>query len=279
MTKSFKQMYSDVENWNNTVYNDNDPEVDFHQLDPQNMDTFLNLEDTFIESKKNYWWKMGSNVIVWRKERHLEIQRFNYMTAHIEPAQTEQWAFINQVGFSYDSNMNQKARFVELVEDWNFKKIKILQDGTYRLMHKEELQLDATDREVYTYINRNRDNTDTPLCVYHIQWDVSKTLSWSTSGTDPNGSCSVSMKLTLWEMHPRITGFCMLYSELKKWDILEYRIIWNKTDLNEANRVDISGQVRDWSNIWQVEYLNFAFDDLNKWIKKHFTPWVTPNTP
>ena len=67
MTKTFKQMYSNVENWNNTNYSENEPEQDFHQLDPQNMDTFLNLEDTFIESKKNYGWKMGSNVIVWRK--------------------------------------------------------------------------------------------------------------------------------------------------------------------------------------------------------------------
>lgn len=281
MTKSFKQMYSDVENWNNTVYNDNEPEVDFHQLDPQNMDTFLNLEDTFIESKKNYWWKMGSNVIVWRKERHLEIQRFNFMTSHVEPWETEAGRFVDQVGFIYDSNMNQKARFLEFPEkdQNNFNKVKILQDGMYRLMHKEELDLDATDREVYTYINRNRDNTDTPLCVYHIQGNVSKTLSWSTSGTDPNGSCSVNFTLTLWEMHPIITWYCELYSMLKKWDILEYKIMWNKQDLDESKRVDISGQVRKRCNLRQVEYVNFAFDDLNKGIKQHLIPQITPPNP
>lgn len=56
-------------------------------------------------------------------------------------------------------------------------KVEILQDGFYRLMHKEELQLDATDREVLTYINRRRavpetdpvQYTDVELCVYHIQ--------------------------------------------------------------------------------------------------------------
>lgn len=284
MTKTFKQMYSNVENWNNTNYSENEPEQDFHQLDPQNMDTFLNLEDTFIESKKNYGWKMGSNVIVWRKEKHLEIQRFNYMTSHIEPASTEQWAFVNQVWFIYDSNMNQKPRFLKFPEDWNFKKVEILQDGMYRLMHKEELDLDVTDRELYSYINRKRaipdtnpvQYQDTPLCVYHIQGNVSKTLSWSTSGTDPNGSCSVTMNLTLWEMHPIITGLCWLYSELKKWDILEYKIMWNKQDLDETKRVDISAQVRPRCNIWQVEYVNFAFDELNKWIRQHLTPWVNP---
>lgn len=268
MSKNFKQMYSDVENWNNTKYWDNEHEVDYVQNDPRNMDTFLNLEDTFIESKKNYAGKMWSNVIVWRKEKHLEIQRFNYMTSHVEPSSNRINTFVGQVWFDYDSNMNQKPRFVSFPESQNFRKVKIEQDGMYRLMHKEELQLDASDREVFTYINRRRGNEDLPLCVYHIQWNVSKSLS--TSGTDPNGT--VAFSLTLWEMHPRITGYCELYSELKKWDILEYRIIWNKTDLNDSHRVDISGQVREWSNIRQVEYVNFAFDDLNKWIKQRLVP-------
>ena len=56
-------------------------------------------------------------------------------------------------------------------------KVEILQDGFYRLTHKEELILDASDREVLTYINRKRaiPNTnpvqydDLELCVYHIQ--------------------------------------------------------------------------------------------------------------
>lgn len=261
-------MYSDEENWNNIQYWENTEEVDYVQNDPRNMDTFLNLEDTFIESKKNYKGKMWSKVIVWRKERHLEIQRFNYMTSHVEPSSTAMWAFVGQVWFSYDSNMNQKPRFVSFPEPQNFRKVQIEQDGMYRLMHKEELQLDSSDREVFTYINRKRGNEDLPLCVYHIQWNVSKSLS--TSGTEPNGT--VAFSLTLWEMHPRITGYCELYSELKKWDILEYRIIWNKTDLNDSHRVDISGQVREWSNIRQVEYVNFSFDDLNKWIKQRLEP-------
>jgi hypothetical protein len=267
MAKNFKQMYSDEENWNNIKYWDNTNEVDYVQNDPRNMDTFLNLEDTFIESKKNYAGKMWSNVIVWRKERHLEINRFNYMTAHIEPSATELSTYINQVWFSYDSNMNQKARFVEQAEFGNFKKVRILKDWLYRLMHKEELDLDANDRELYSYINRQRGNDNTPLCVYHIQWNYSKSfsVSWWAWG-------SVSVKATLWEMHPIITGYCSLYSELKKWDILEYKIMWNKTNLVDSNRVDISWQVRQWCNVWQVEYVNFAFDDLNKWIKQHLVP-------
>ena len=252
MWKNFKQMYSDVENWNNIKYWDNTRDVDYVQNDPKNMDTFLNLEDTFIESKKNYGGKMWSNVIVWRKEKHLEIQRFNYMTSHIEPASTEQWAFVAQVWFAYDSNWNQTPRFISFPEAWNYRKIKIEQDGLYRLTHKEELALDSDDRELFTYINRSRNNTDLELCVYHIQWNY----NW----------------MTLWQMHPRITGYCSLYSELKKWDILEYRIIWNKTDLNSSHRVDISWQVREWSNFRQVEYVNYAFDDLNKWIKKRLIP-------
>ena len=263
MAKNFKHMYSDQENWNNIQYKENDSEVDYVQNDPKNMDTFLNLEDTFIESKKNYGWKMWSNVIVGRKEKHLEIQRFNYMTAHIE--QSEVSDNVSWVWFSYDSNMNQNPRFLEFPEVNNFRKIKILKDGMYRLTHKEELQLDSSDREVFTYINRKRpipntdpvQYTDTELCVYHIQWNVSKSVWWN------------NLTLTLWEMHPRITGYCSLYSELKKWDILEYKIIWNKTDLNDSHRVDISAQVRQRSNFWQVEYVNFAFDDLNKWIKQH----------
>ena len=268
MTKNFKQMFSDEENRNNIQYGDNSAEVDYVQNDPENMDTFLNLEDTFIESKKNYAGKMWSNVIVWKKERHLEINRFNYMTSHVEPASNRMNAFVGQVGFSYDSNMNQTPRFVKFPEAWNFMKVEILQDGFYRLTHKEELILDANDREVFSYINRRRarPNTDPvlyddlELCVYHIQGNVSKNLWYD------------NLTLTLWEMHPRLTGYCSLYSELKKWDILEYRILWNKTDLNTAHRVDISWQVRDWSNFWQVEYVNFAFDDLNKWIKQRLVP-------
>ena len=58
MAKNFKQMFSDEENRNNIKYGDNSAEVDYVQNDPENMDTFLNLEDTFIESKKNYAGKM-----------------------------------------------------------------------------------------------------------------------------------------------------------------------------------------------------------------------------
>ena len=269
-------MYSDEENWNNTNYGDNSADVDYVQNDPKNMDTFLNLEDTFIESKKNYAWKMGSNVIVGRKEKHLEIQRFNYMTSHVEPEDYALERFVHQVWFNYDSNMKQTPRFLKFPEQDqnNFRKIEILQDGMYRLMHKEELELDATDREVYAYINRRRarPNTDpvqyddVALCVYHIQWNVSKSI-WNES-----------LSLTLWEMHPRLTGYCSLYSELKKWDILEYRILWNKKDLDAENRVDISGQVRPRSNIRQVEYVNFSFNDLNKWIKQNLVHQITPPT-
>lgn len=277
MTKNFKQMFSDEENRNNIQYGDNSAEVDYVQNDPENMDTFLNLEDTFIESKKNYAGKMWSNVIVWRKERHLEIQRFNYMTSHVEPVSNRMNAFVEQVGFLYDSNMNQKPRFVKFPETWNFMKVEILQDGRYRLTHKEELILDSSDREVFTYINRKRpipdtnpvQYTDLELCVYHIQWDYKKTISVSGWAWG-----SVTVSATLWELHPRLPWYCSLYSELKKWDILEYKLIWNKTDLNEANRVDISWQVRPRSNFWQVEYANFAFDDLNKWIKQRLVPSV-----
>jgi hypothetical protein len=47
-------MFSDVENWNNTQYDENEHDVDYVQNDPENMDTFLNLEDTFVVSKKKY---------------------------------------------------------------------------------------------------------------------------------------------------------------------------------------------------------------------------------
>ena len=66
------------------------------------MDTFLNLEDTFIESKKNYGGKMGSNVIVGRKEKHLEVKWLNYMIAHIEPNRNND--YVHYVGLSADSN-------------------------------------------------------------------------------------------------------------------------------------------------------------------------------
>ena len=63
------------------------------------------------------------------------------------------------VGFSYDSNMKQTPRFLKFPElkQNNFMKVEILQDGIYRLKHKEELNLDATDREVYSYIGRFRE--------------------------------------------------------------------------------------------------------------------------
>jgi hypothetical protein len=52
--------------------------------------------------------------------------------------------------------MNQTPRFVKFPEALNFMKVEILQDGLYRLTHKEELALDASDRELYSYINCNR---------------------------------------------------------------------------------------------------------------------------
>jgi hypothetical protein len=93
------------------------------------------------------------------------------MTSHVEPASSELDRFVGMVGFSYDSNMKQTPRFLKFpeLEQNNFMKVEILQDGLYRITHKEELQLDSSDREVFTYINRLRDGQNVELCVYHIQ--------------------------------------------------------------------------------------------------------------
>jgi hypothetical protein len=139
----------------------------------------------------------------------------------------------------------------------------IQKDGHYRIMHKEEILLNSSTNKVFCYVDiyrKNWENREIPYkgWVAVFDWEGNTSLSWSTSGTDPNWSCTVP--ITLGKLFKKMTSIAEQERDLKKWDILVLRTkdwtydptTWEPTwnDLTLQND----------SNYWSIEYLDLPYN-------------------
>lgn len=211
-------------------------------------DQFISLRDTLVYSDKYYKWKWGSKLIVWEKERTVEIIWRNAFKMSFEP----DWSTSRQISLEsiwpyveYDQETADLKWVISCV---------IQRDGRYRIVHKEEILPTAQQTKVYCYVDIIRD------WQYLVKWWVavfdrqaSGTLTWSTSWTDPNGSCSVSF--TLWKIFQKITAFWYNERDLKKWDILVLRMKDQDVDAN-GNPQWNDLTLQNYSNFMSVEYID-----------------------
>lgn len=219
-------------------------------------DQFIQLRDTLIYSGKYYNNKAGKKLIVWEKMD-------GSTTNTIEIAEEQ------RVKFSF--NQNYSSGWYTLEQSWKYLNqttwelastywplsIVINKSGRYRIEHKEQVLPQSSEYKVYTYVDHYRKvwNTYVSMTAGWIAvFDVesSWTLRGTTSGTDPNGSCSVSFRL--WQLFQKMTALGYIEKELEKGDVLVLRM---------RNAEPNSPWVPWWwelriqadSNFWTVEYL------------------------
>lgn len=224
-------------------------------------DQFISLRDTLVYSWKKYNWKWGCLLCVWDKEETVEVlwrnlyrQLYNDLGTFTDIVHI--WPYV-----TFDTTIAWNPNF------WNLSWV-IQKDGWYRLTYKMEVMPTSTTNKVYTYFDVYRPNWSSDPFPYDLtepwgtavfDWECNTSpLTWSTSWTEPNGSCSVSF--TLWKLFKKVTAFWYIEKNLKKWDVVVLRAKDAERWANPIpNGNDLTLQAS--SNYWSIEYLNLPINN------------------
>ena len=234
-------------------------------------DQFIQLRDTLIFSGKYYNDKAWKRLIVWDKwdwttTNTIEVWQNNYFVQRFESATnvsdpqyqpTPSWKYITAPDSTFPPEM--------LAQVWPLC-CQIQKDGHYRIVHKEEVLPQAWKDKVFCYVDIYRLNNwvwEIPykwwVAVFDWQGSFSKAFTWTTSWTDPNGSCTVTVSFKLWDIIQKMTAFGYMERELLKWDVLVLRTKdWpHDPSTWEPTGNDLTLQTS--SNYWSVEYLDTPY--------------------
>lgn len=229
-------------------------------------DQFIQLRDTLIFTWKYYNDKASRKLCVgdkgdWSTTNTIEVWLPNYYRQSIQP----DWStggFTTGVLGNYITAVpaaikTQDQRFWEL-------SCMINKDWHYRIMHKEEILLTSTVNKVFCYVDVYRKNQQNQyeiqykwgVAVYDREWNTS--LSWSTSWTDPNWSCTVP--ITLWKLFKKMTAIAEQERDLKKGDILVLRFQDWTYDTTTWEPTWNPLAIQQDSNYWSIEYLDLPYN-------------------
>lgn len=233
-------------------------------------DQFIQLRDTLIFTWKYYNDKASRKLCVGDKwdgttTNTIEVWLPNYFRQWIQPDWSTNpptpsilWTYITAVPADIKAQDN---RFGEL-------SCMIQKDGHYRIMHKEEILLNANTNKVFCYVDIYRkldaQNKYDPVnwtykimykwwvAVYDWEWNTSLTTSW----TDPNWTVAI----TLGKLFKKMTAIAEQERDLLKTDILVLRMkdwphdpsTWEPTGNNLTLQQD--------SNYWSIEYLDLPYN-------------------
>ena len=233
-------------------------------------DQFIQLRDTLIFTGKFYNDKASRKLCVGDKwdgstTNTIEVWLPNYFRQWIQPDWAANpptpsilWTYITAVPADIKAQDN---RFWEL-------SCMIQKDGHYRIMHKEEILLNANTNKVFCYVDIYRkldaQNKYDPVnwtykimykwwvAVYDWEWNTSLTTSW----TDPNWTVAI----TLGKLFKKMTAIAEQERDLLKTDILVLRMkdwphdpsTWEPTGNNLTLQQD--------SNYWSIEYLDLPYN-------------------
>ena len=225
-------------------------------------DQFIQLRDTLIFTWKYYNDKASRKLCVgdkwdWTTTNTIEVWLPNYFRQWIQPDWTTNpptpgilWTYITAVPADIKA---QDSRFGEL-------SCMIQKDGHYRIMHKEEILLNANTNKVFCYVDIYRKDWQWNYQIQYKWWvavyDWEGNTSLTTSWTDPNGTVAI----TLWKLFKKMTSIAEQERDLLKWDILVLRMkdwphnpnTWEPTWNNLTLQQD--------SNYWSIEYLDLPYN-------------------
>jgi hypothetical protein len=246
-------------------------------------DQFIQLRDTLIFSGKYYNDKRWAKLIVGDTCETIEVEYKNWMKMSFEPdyrtnperqvnpwdsgsptasmTLQEEWGYVTWLGNPTLSTEDQAtAQLPQFVND-AMMAFKINKDWHYLMFHKEEILLQPWSKKVYCFLDyyKYEKNSATPLnpypltwipiAVFDWQWEFSKAFSGTTSWTDPNGSCNVTVSFNLWDIIQKMTAFGYNERNLNKNDVLVLRCIDNERDQNPNELV-----YAPYSNFVQINY-------------------------
>lgn len=229
-------------------------------------DQFIQLRDTLIFTGKYYNDKASRKLCVGDKgdgstTNTIEVWLPNYFRQWIQPDWATWWFTTGILG-NYITEVpadikSWDSRFWEL-------SCMINKDGHYRIMHKEEILLSSSVNKVFCYVDVYRKNWQWQyeiqykwgVAVYDREWNTS--LSWSTSWTDPNGSCTVP--ITLWKLFKKMTAIAEQERDLKKGDILVLRFQDWTYDTTTWEPTWNPLTIQQDSNYWSIEYLDLPYN-------------------
>lgn len=237
-------------------------------------DQFIQLRDTLIFSGKYYNDKAWAKLIVWASKETIEVIWKNRWKMSFEPwyagdvenltSLEAEWPYVTWL-WADPQYATEYAAF------WPLSCI-INQDGRYRIQHKEEINPVAWSETVCCYIDiyrKDANNTYQLLFKWWIavswwKWAFNKTFSWSTSWTDPNGSCSVNVNFKLWDILQKMPTRWYIERDLKKWDILVMRMRDQEPDTAwtwEPRWNELT--LEPYSNLMSVEYIDLPLGNWN----------------
>lgn len=226
-------------------------------------DQFIQLRDTLIFSGKYYNDKAWAKLVVWASKETIEVIWKNRFKLTFEPwyasdvenliAKEFDWPYVTWLWA--DSQYSQYYTAF-----WPLSCI-INQDGKYRITHKEELDITNTNLETAVcYVDIYRKDTNGTyqiLIKWWIAvswWQANGTLTGTTSGTDPNWSCTIQLKL--WKIFQKMPTWWYVERDLKKWDILVLRM---RDSLPDSSTWEPTGNeltLQPYSNTFSVEYID-----------------------
>ena len=247
-------------------------------------DQFIQLRDTLQFSWKQYSEHPGKKLIVgykkdWRSTMTVEVQEREFFRQSFEPWYQEDpelwiqtmvlWDYITPGGSGYPTGL-----VCTINRKW-----------WYRIIHKEEIKLKPETNKVCCYVDILRKNDQWAyeypykwwIAVFDWEWGrednsthfkktFTGTFSWTTSGTDPNGSCSWTtstvITLTLWDLIQKMTAFGYMERELLEGDILILRMKdkWANEQTWEPQGNDL--EIQAFSNYRSIEYIDLSYNDL-----------------
>jgi hypothetical protein len=230
-------------------------------------DQFIQLRDTLIFTWKYYNDKASRKLCVgdkgdWTTTNTIEVWLPNIFRQGFQPTwrtdENKPWILGNYIT-SPDWTVPQEL----LSQVWPLCCL-VQKDWHYRIVHKEEVLLTPTTEKVFCYVDIYRKNAqwvwEIPykwwIAVFDWQWAGS--LSWTTSWTDPSGTCTVSFKL--WQLIQKMTAFWYMERDLLKWDLLVLRMKDWPHDPSTWEPTGNDLTIQNDSNYWSIEYLDLPYN-------------------
>lgn len=234
--------------------------------------SFLDIWDTLLEDKKTLHDRRWAHLVVWKASKSIELEYANKFKLSFEPNYMSDVENLVKwdIESPYVSWIKDNPDYAQYYTAFWPLACMIEEDGRYEILHKEEIQLQPDTDTVCCYVDLYRKDVNDTYQIFNKwwyavswwKWAFEKTFSWTTSGTDPNGSCSVEVSFKLWDILQKMPTWWYVEMDLLKWDILVLRMrdknpdtswtwepLWNELTLEP------------YSNFISVKHVGYTFSE------------------
>ena len=233
-------------------------------------DQFIQLRDTLIFTGKYYNDKASRKLCIWDKwdwttTDTVEVWLPKMFRQQIEPDWAT-WGFTTGILWDYirDVPADLKTSYPTF---WNLCCM-VNKDGHYRVVHKEEILMQAWQKKAYCYVDVYRKNNQNAyeivykwwIAVFDWEWEFSKSFTWTCSTDEWSWSATITVSFKLWDIIQKLTAFGYQERDLLKWDILVLRMKDAETDPTTWENPWNNLTLQPYSNFWSIEYLDLPYN-------------------